>query len=153
MSYESIQVTEMAPACGAIIDGVDLSKELTNRQFDEIYDAVVDRVVVVFRGQELTPEQHVALARRFEDAGVAALIYTDIERDGAMQGPNVAATVALAKSVSIPVIASGGVSSLADVEAFLPHQADGIAGVISGRAIYDGRIDLAAALKRLRETG
>jgi phosphoribosylformimino-5-aminoimidazole carboxamide ribotide isomerase len=95
----------------------------------------------------------VDLALRFEDAGVAALIYTDIERDGAMQGPNVEATVALARAVSIPVIASGGVSSLADVEAFLPHAADGIAGVISGRAIYDGRIDLAAALARLKETG
>lgn len=91
------------------------------------------------------------LAQRFEDAGVAALIYTDIDRDGAMQGPNVAATVALARAVSIPVIASGGVSSLADVEVFLPHAGDGIAGVISGRAIYDGRIDLAAALARLRE--
>ena len=93
------------------------------------------------------------LARRFEDAGVAALIYTDIDRDGAMQGPNVAATVALARAISIPVIASGGVSSLADVEIFLPHAGDGIAGVISGRAIYDGRIDLAAALARLREDG
>ena len=91
------------------------------------------------------------LARRFEDAGVAALIYTDIDRDGAMQGPNVDATVALARGVSIPVIASGGVSSLADVEVFLPHEDDGIAGVISGRAIYDGRIELAAALARLRE--
>ena len=90
------------------------------------------------------------LAQRFEDAGVAALIYTDIDRDGAMGGPNVDATVALARAISIPVIASGGVSSLADVEVFLPHEADGIAGVISGRAIYDGRIDLAAALAQLR---
>ena len=90
------------------------------------------------------------LARRFEDAGVAALIYTDIDRDGAMQGPNVDATVALARAISIPVIASGGVSSMDDVEVFLPHEGDGIAGVISGRAIYDGRIDLAAALARLR---
>ena len=97
------------------------------------------------------------LARRFEDAGVATLIYTDIDRDGAMEGPNVDATVALAKAVDIPVIASGGVSSLADVEAFLPYAGDGsdrgIAGVISGRAIYDGRIDLADALRRLREAG
>ncbi len=91
------------------------------------------------------------LAKRFEDAGVAAIIYTDIDRDGAMQGPNVDATVALARAVSIPVIASGGVSSLADVEVFLPHAGDGIAGVISGRAIYDGRLDLADALRRLAE--
>ena len=93
------------------------------------------------------------LARRFENAGVAALIYTDIDRDGAMEGPNVGATVALARAISIPVIASGGVSKLADVEAFLPHEDEGVTGVISGRAIYDGRIDLAAALARLREAG
>ena len=93
------------------------------------------------------------LAKRFEDAGVAAVIYTDIDRDGAMGGPNVEATVALARATAMPVIASGGVSSLADIEAFLPHEADGVVGVISGRAIYDGRIDLAAALARLREAG
>lgn len=91
------------------------------------------------------------LARRFADVGVAAIIYTDIDRDGAMEGPNVDATVALAEAIDIPVIASGGVSSLKDVEAFLPYADRGIAGVISGRAIYDGRIDLAAALARLRE--
>jgi phosphoribosylformimino-5-aminoimidazole carboxamide ribotide isomerase len=91
------------------------------------------------------------LARRFADVGVAVIIYTDIDRDGAMGGPNVDATVALAEAIDIPVIASGGVSSLADVEAFLPYGGRGIAGVISGRAIYDGRIELAAALTRLRE--
>ena len=91
------------------------------------------------------------LARRFEDAGVAALIYTDINRDGAMAGPNIAATEALARAVSIPVIASGGVSSLADL---LALQATGvIAGAISGRALYDGAIDLAAALQMLRSAG
>ncbi len=90
------------------------------------------------------------LAARFEDAGVAAIIYTDIDRDGAMQGPNVEATVALARAIDIPVIASGGVSSLADVEAFLPYGGDGIEGVISGRAIYDGRLDLKTAIKRLK---
>ncbi|HCP00149.1 MAG TPA: 1-(5-phosphoribosyl)-5-[(5-phosphoribosylamino)methylideneamino]imidazole-4-carboxamide isomerase [Rhodospirillaceae bacterium] len=92
----------------------------------------------------------VDLACRFADAGVAALIYTDIDRDGAMRGPNINATVALARAIPIPVIASGGISSFADVEAFLPHVGDGVAGVISGRAIYDGQIDLAAALDRLR---
>ena len=90
------------------------------------------------------------LAARFEDAGVAAIIYTDIDRDGAMQGPNVDATVALARAIDIPVIASGGVSSLADVEAFLPYGGGGIEGVISGRAIYDGRLDLATAIARLK---
>ncbi|MGB8815010.1 MAG: 1-(5-phosphoribosyl)-5-[(5-phosphoribosylamino)methylideneamino]imidazole-4-carboxamide isomerase [Paracoccaceae bacterium] len=88
------------------------------------------------------------LARSFEDAGVAAIIYTDIDRDGAMQGPNIEATAALARAVSIPVIASGGVSSMADL---LALRADGvIAGAISGRALYDGAIDLGAALKALK---
>jgi phosphoribosylformimino-5-aminoimidazole carboxamide ribotide isomerase len=89
-----------------------------------------------------------ALARRFEDAGVAAIIYTDIDRDGAMAGPNTAATDALARAVSIPVIASGGVSSLADLIAL--RDSGVIAGAISGRALYDGAIDLAAALAALR---
>ena len=94
-----------------------------------------------------TDVQAADLARRFEDAGVAALIYTDIDRDGAMSGPNIDATAALARAVTIPVIASGGVSSLADLAAL---RATGvIAGAISGRALYDGTIDLAAALKTL----
>ena len=84
------------------------------------------------------------LARRFEDAGVAAIVYTDIDRDGAMGGPNVAASEALARAVEIPVIASGGVSSLDDLRAL---RATGvIAGAISGRALYDGAIDLGEAL-------
>lgn len=89
------------------------------------------------------------LARAFEDAGVAAIIYTDIDRDGAMQGPNIAATEALARAVSIPVIASGGVSSLADLMALKATGA--IAGAISGRALYDGALDLGAALAALRD--
>ena len=94
-----------------------------------------------------TDVQAADLARRFEDAGVAALIYTDIDRDGAMSGPNIDATAALARAVTIPVIASGGVSSLADLAAL---RATGvIAGAISGRALYDGTIDLATALKTL----
>ena len=84
------------------------------------------------------------LARRFEDAGVAAIIFTDIDRDGAMQGPNVEATAALARAVSIPVIASGGVSSLDDLRALKACGAP-LDGVISGRALYDGRIDPAEA--------
>ena len=87
------------------------------------------------------------LARSFEDAGVAAIIYTDIDRDGAMGGPNVAATEALARAVSIPVIASGGVSSLDDLIAL--RDTGVISGAISGRALYDGRIDLGEALMRL----
>jgi len=89
------------------------------------------------------------LARSFEDAGVAAIIYTDIDRDGAMQGPNIAATEALARSVTIPVIASGGVSALSDLIAL--RNTGVIAGAISGRALYDGAIDLAAALAALAD--
>ena len=87
------------------------------------------------------------LARSFEDAGVAAIIYTDILRDGAMGGPNIDATAALARAVDIPIIASGGVSSLADLQALKATNV--ISGAISGRALYDGAIDLAEALKAL----
>ena len=87
------------------------------------------------------------LAGQFEDAGVAAIIYTDIDRDGAMAGPNIAATEALARAVSIPVIASGGVSSMGDLIALRDTKV--IAGAISGRALYDGAIDLAEALAAL----
>ena len=83
------------------------------------------------------------LARAFEDAGVAAIVYTDIDRDGTLGGPNIAATAALARSVTIPVIASGGVGSLADLQAVA---AAGIHGAIVGRALYDGRVDPAEAL-------
>ncbi|MGD1883447.1 MAG: 1-(5-phosphoribosyl)-5-[(5-phosphoribosylamino)methylideneamino]imidazole-4-carboxamide isomerase [Paracoccaceae bacterium] len=89
------------------------------------------------------------LARSFEDAGVAAIIYTDINRDGAMQGPNIEATYALTQAVSIPVIASGGVSSLDDLLAL--HSFGSIAGAISGRALYDGAIDLKKALNALKK--
>jgi phosphoribosylformimino-5-aminoimidazole carboxamide ribotide isomerase len=86
------------------------------------------------------------LALMFEDAGAAAIVYTDIERDGALAGVNVDATADLARRLSTPVIASGGVASLADISALKAHEKDGVAGAILGRALYDGRIDLAAAL-------
>ncbi|MEE8393641.1 MAG: 1-(5-phosphoribosyl)-5-[(5-phosphoribosylamino)methylideneamino]imidazole-4-carboxamide isomerase [Rhodospirillales bacterium] len=90
------------------------------------------------------------LALKFEDAGAAAIIYTDIARDGAMEGPNTEATVALAREISTPLIASGGVSSMDDLLE-LKRIADGaLAGVISGRAVYDGRIDPAQAVELLR---
>ncbi|MCK8464721.1 1-(5-phosphoribosyl)-5-[(5-phosphoribosylamino)methylideneamino]imidazole-4-carboxamide isomerase [Aliiroseovarius sp. S1339] len=89
------------------------------------------------------------LAKSFEDAGVAAIIYTDINRDGAMQGPNVQATADLARAVSIPVIASGGVSSLDDLRA-LKNCGAKLDGAISGRALYDGAIDLNDALNVLK---
>ncbi|MGR3485118.1 MAG: 1-(5-phosphoribosyl)-5-[(5-phosphoribosylamino)methylideneamino]imidazole-4-carboxamide isomerase [Paracoccaceae bacterium] len=87
------------------------------------------------------------LARRFEDAGIAAIVYTDIDRDGAMQGPNVAATAALARAVSVPVIASGGVSSMHDLRRL--RDTGVIAGAITGRALYDGAIALPEALAAL----
>ena len=89
------------------------------------------------------------LARRFEDAGAAAVIYTDIDRDGALTGLNVDATAELAAALQTPVIASGGVASLDDLYALKRVASSGIAGVISGRALYDGRIDPAAALALL----
>jgi phosphoribosylformimino-5-aminoimidazole carboxamide ribotide isomerase len=89
----------------------------------------------------------VELARRFEDAGVAAIVFTDIARDGMLQGVNVGATDALANTISIPVIASGGVSALADIEVLLATRNPNILGVVIGRALYDGRIDSAAALR------
>ena len=91
------------------------------------------------------------LALRMEDVGVAAIIFTDINRDGAMGGVNLQATVDLAFALHTPVIASGGVSSLNDLKAILAKKASGITGVISGRAIYDGRIEPEAALKLFKE--
>ncbi|UZF95296.1 1-(5-phosphoribosyl)-5-[(5-phosphoribosylamino)methylideneamino]imidazole-4-carboxamide isomerase [Bosea sp. NBC_00550] len=89
------------------------------------------------------------LGKRFEDAGVAAIIYTDIARDGMLQGINWDGTIALAKAVSIPVIASGGLASMADIERLCAPDAAILEGAITGRALYDGRIDPGAALKRL----
>jgi phosphoribosylformimino-5-aminoimidazole carboxamide ribotide isomerase len=91
------------------------------------------------------------LALRFEDAGVAAIVYTDIDRDGALGGVNVEATADLAFALTTPVIASGGVASLADLKSLKQVEKTGIEGVICGRALYDGRLDPAAALKLLAE--
>lgn len=98
---------------------------------------------------EETDVDVIDLAKSFENDGVCAIIYTDILRDGAMKGPNVEATAALAKAVSIPVIASGGVSSVEDLKALKNCGAE-LNGAISGRALYDGAIDLGAALKVLK---
>jgi len=90
------------------------------------------------------------IARRFEDAGVAAIIFTDIARDGLLKGLNLDATIALADRISIPVIASGGFASIEDVKALLAPRARKLAGAIVGRALYDGRLDPDAALKLIR---
>jgi len=90
------------------------------------------------------------LGRRFEDAGVAAIVYTDISRDGALKGLNVEATLALADAILIPVIAAGGLASLKDVERLLMPDCAKLEGAITGRALYDGRLDAAAALELVR---
>ena len=90
------------------------------------------------------------IAERFEDAGVAAIIFTDIARDGLLKGLNLDATIALAERISIPVIASGGFASIEDVKALLQPRAKKLAGAIAGRALYDGRLDPAAALMLIR---
>ena len=89
----------------------------------------------------------VDLARRFEDAGVASILFTDVGRDGMLTGCNIEATVDLARRVDMPVIASGGVKGIDDIHLLSLHAKDGIEGVITGRAIYDGRLDLATAIK------
>ncbi len=103
-------------------------------------------MVAVQGWAEVTGITAVDLARKFEDCGVSAIIYTDISRDGMMAGPNIEATKALAEAISIPVIASGGVSSLKDIENLMAIEASGISGAITGKAIYTGAINLAEAI-------
>jgi phosphoribosylformimino-5-aminoimidazole carboxamide ribotide isomerase len=100
---------------------------------------------------EETQLEALEVARLFEDAGVAAIIYTDVERDGMLQGLNLDATIALADAIRIPVIASGGLASLDDVSKLLEPRAKKLAGAIAGRALYDGRLDARAALDLIRK--
>jgi phosphoribosylformimino-5-aminoimidazole carboxamide ribotide isomerase len=119
------------------------------RQFDGRIIVGIDAragYVAVEGWAEATQMQAVDLAQQFESAGVAALIYTDIDRDGLLKGVNIEATQKLAESISIPVIASGGLAGLDDVKALLALEDKGIIGAISGRALYDGRLDAAAVL-------
>jgi len=104
-----------------------------------------DGLVATDGWAELSTVAATELAKSFEQAGVSAIIYTDIARDGMMQGVNVDATLEMARSSSIPVIASGGITHLEDIAALSQHSADGIAGAITGRAIYEGTINLAEA--------
>lgn len=109
--------------------------------------------LVAIRGwADVTEKRATELAKEMEGFGVAAIIYTDIARDGMMQGPNIEATKALAESISIPVIASGGVSSLADIRNLLAIEASGVSGVITGKAIYTGALDLRAAVALTKGT-
>jgi phosphoribosylformimino-5-aminoimidazole carboxamide ribotide isomerase len=109
-----------------------------------------DGKVAVEGWAEATTMETVDLGRRFEDAGVAAIVYTDISRDGALKGLNVDATLALADAVAVPVIASGGLASLKDVERLLEPDCAKLEGAITGRALYDGRLDPQAALALVR---
>jgi phosphoribosylformimino-5-aminoimidazole carboxamide ribotide isomerase len=110
-----------------------------------------DEHVAVEGWTETTALGVIELARRFEDCGAAAIVYTDIARDGTLVGVDADAVAGVAQQIRIPVIASGGVASLADIAALKAREADGIAGIICGRALYDGRIDPAAALRLLAE--
>ncbi len=107
-----------------------------------------DGMVAVEGWAETSDVTALDLARRFEDAGVAAIIFTDIARDGMLKGVNVEATAALARALSIPVIASGGVGGIEDIDALITVREPNIEGVVIGRALYDGRIDAAEALRR-----
>jgi phosphoribosylformimino-5-aminoimidazole carboxamide ribotide isomerase len=111
-----------------------------------------DGLVATQGWAEVSDVPAVDLARRFEDAGVAALLFTDIGRDGLLKGCNIEATVDLARAVDLPVIASGGVKGLDDIRMLALHAADGIEGVITGRALYDGRLDLSAAIAMAERT-
>ncbi|TMS59291.1 1-(5-phosphoribosyl)-5-[(5-phosphoribosylamino)methylideneamino]imidazole-4-carboxamide isomerase [Imbroritus primus] len=102
---------------------------------------------------KLTGHEVIDLARKYEDYGVESIIYTDIGRDGMLQGINIDATVKLAQSMSIPVIASGGLSNMADIDALCAAEKDGVEGVICGRAIYSGDLDFSAAQDRADELG
>jgi phosphoribosylformimino-5-aminoimidazole carboxamide ribotide isomerase len=109
-----------------------------------------DGAVAVEGWAKTSPFTAAELGKRFEDAGVAAIVYTDIFRDGVLKGLNIEATLALADSLRIPVIASGGLASLADVERLLMPDCAKLAGAIAGRALYDGRLDPAEALALIR---
>ena len=106
-----------------------------------------DGMVAINGWAEVTDQEVTELAGRFENDGVSAIVYTDIGRDGMLSGPNVAATAALANAISIPVIASGGIARIEDVEALAKHVGDGVCGAITGRAIYEGTLDFAAAMQ------
>lgn len=109
-----------------------------------------DGKVAVEGWAEVSQVTALEMAQRFEDAGVAAIIFTDIARDGLLKGLNLDATIALAEAISIPVIASGGFASIADIEAMLQPRAKKLEGAIAGRALYDGRLDPAEAMTKIR---
>jgi phosphoribosylformimino-5-aminoimidazole carboxamide ribotide isomerase len=132
----------------AALDNPDLVKEAARDCPGGIVVAVDarDGMVATKGWADISTVSIVDMARRFEDAGVAALLFTDVGRDGMLKGCNIEATVDLARATRIPVIASGGVAGIGDIRMLAIHAKDGIEGVITGRALYDGRLDLATAL-------
>jgi phosphoribosylformimino-5-aminoimidazole carboxamide ribotide isomerase len=145
--------SENGAAVEAILAAVDLPVQLGGGIRDHAgIDAWLDKGIVrggrvaVSGWAEATDVDVIDLAHRFEDAGVAAIVYTDIDRDGILTGLNFAATLRLAEAVSIPVIASGGLAGIRDIETLTAPRYRRLAGAIAGRALYDGRLDPAAAL-------
>jgi phosphoribosylformimino-5-aminoimidazole carboxamide ribotide isomerase len=144
-------VTRVIIGTAAVRDP-DLVREAARRFADRVavgLDAL-DGKIAVEGWAETSQLSALDIARRFEDAGVAAIIFTDIARDGLLRGLNLDGTIALAEAVNIPVIASGGLASLDDVRALTEPRAKKLAGAIVGRALYDGRLDPAAALALIR---
>ena len=133
----------------AALKDPEFVKDMAREYAGAIVVAVDARVGMVATDgwAEVSDVSIVDMARRFEDAGVASLLFTDIGRDGMLKGVNIDATVGLARQVDIPVIASGGVKGLIDIDTLARFAGDGIEGVITGRALYDGRLDLAAAVR------
>ena len=144
-------VTRVVIGTAAVRDPVLVTKaaELHPARLAVALDAR-DGMVAVEGWAETSELTAFDIAKRFEDVGVAALVYTDISRDGLLKGLNFDATIELAERVSIPVIASGGLASIADVKALLQPRARKLAGAIAGRALYDGRLDAAEALRLIR---
>ncbi len=136
----------------AAVRDPDLVREAARRHPGKIAVGIDarDGLVAVDGWAKVSQVTALELGKRFEDAGVAAIIYTDISRDGVLKGLNIEATLALAEALSIPVIASGGLASLADVERLLMPDCEKLAGAITGRALYDGRLDPASALNLIR---
>ena len=133
----------------AALKDPDFVREMAREWENGIVVAVdaKDGMVATEGWAEVSDVPVVDLARRFEDAGVASLLFTDIGRDGLLKGVNIDATVELARQVDIPVIASGGVKGLDDIHILSVHAHEGIEGVITGRALYEGKLDLAAAIQ------
>jgi phosphoribosylformimino-5-aminoimidazole carboxamide ribotide isomerase len=127
----------------------ELVQEAAEKYPDQIavgLDAKGDKVVVE-AWTEATDMDYVDLARKFENMGVSAFIYTDVDRDGTQTGPNLERTGSLARAVNVPVIASGGIKDMADIKGLMPLEPDGVVGAITGRAIYEGSLDLAEAIR------